>query len=77
MRAVMIVAWVAAIVVLLLPWLRPRGVPPRPATPDQLVKDPVCQTYIVRSRAVTRWQDGETHYFCSARCADQFVPGRG
>ena len=44
---------------------------------DQLVKDPMCGTYIVRSRAVTRAREGRDHYFCSARCAEQFVLERG
>lgn len=43
---------------------------------DQLVKDPVCQTYVLRSLAVTRSAGGNTHYFCSPECADRFVAGR-
>jgi YHS domain-containing protein len=74
MRAAMILAWLATVVVALMPWLRPRPSSPRVrAIPDQLVKDPVCQTYIVRSRAVRRTLGGEPRYFCSARCADRFA----
>jgi YHS domain-containing protein len=74
MRAAMILAWVVMIVMALLPWLRPRPSSSRPhAIPDQLVKDPVCQTYIVRSRAVTRTLGGQPRYFCSARCAERFA----
>jgi YHS domain-containing protein len=43
--------------------------------PDELVKDPVCQTYIVRSRAVTVSQGGRARYFCSRRCAERFALG--
>jgi YHS domain-containing protein len=76
MRAAMVLAWVATVVMALLPWLRSRPASPRPrAIPDQLVKDPVCQTYIVRSRAVTRTLGGEPRYFCSVRCAERFAFG--
>jgi len=48
--------------------------PPRrtsqPAVP--LVKDPVCGTYVVRDRAVTTSSGGETLYFCSERCRDEW-----
>jgi YHS domain-containing protein len=37
--------------------------------PDELVKDPVCQTYIVKSRAVRRAGAGHIRYFCSEQCA--------
>ena len=74
----MILAWLAAVAILLLPWLRSRPTPPRPrAALDELVKDPVCQTYVVRSRAVTRSHAGVPRYFCSVRCADQYALDRG
>ena len=78
MRATMILAWLAGVAILLLPWLKRRPAPPRPRGAfDELVKDPVCQTYVVRSRAVIRSTDGVPHYFCSARCADQYTLDRG
>jgi YHS domain-containing protein len=40
---------------------------------DELVKDPVCQTYVVRSRALSRWRDGEPIYFCSAECLRRYA----
>ncbi|MEK6529430.1 MAG: YHS domain-containing protein [candidate division NC10 bacterium] len=36
------------------------------------MKDPVCQTYVLRSRAVRREAGGTTHYFCSRECAARF-----
>jgi uncharacterized protein len=39
---------------------------------DELVKDPVCQTYVVRSRAIRNEASGRSVYFCSTRCAEQF-----
>jgi YHS domain-containing protein len=39
---------------------------------DELVKDPVCQTYVVRSRAIRNEAGGRSVYFCSPRCAEQF-----
>jgi hypothetical protein len=41
----------------------------RPTLPDELVKDPVCQTYIVKSRAIRRTDAGRIRYFCSEQCA--------
>jgi YHS domain-containing protein len=76
MRAAMLLAWLATVVTVLLPWLRSRPPIPRArAIPDQLVKDPVCQTYVVRSRAVTRTLGGQPRYFCSVRCAERFALG--
>ena len=40
---------------------------------DELVKDPVCETYIPRRKAIARQAGSATHYFCSAACADRFV----
>jgi hypothetical protein len=78
MRAAMVLAWLTAVIVLLLPWLRPRSVRPRPRVAiDQLVKDPVCQTYVVRSRAVAVSEDGVVRHFCSRRCAEQYAIGHG
>lgn len=45
----------------------------RAALRDELVKDPVCETYIPRRKAIARTTGGATHYFCSAACADTFA----
>ncbi len=72
MRAIQILAWLALLGLLLVPWLR-RSPPPAgrsvPAATDELVKDPVCQTYVVRSRAVSRKGPEGPRYFCSDACA--------
>jgi YHS domain-containing protein len=78
MRGLILLGWVLLLVFLLWPvlrWLLKRRLAPlrRPALRDELVKDPVCQTYIVRSRAVTRAFDGRTYYFCSSECVARFV----
>jgi YHS domain-containing protein len=44
---------------------------------DQLVKDPVCQTYIVMSRAVRSESGGAPVYFCSRECAARFARREG
>jgi YHS domain-containing protein len=67
--------WIAVLVVALLPFLRRRPAAARPQpriASDELVKDPVCGTYIVRSRAVRRTAAGGLRYFCSAECAGRF-----
>jgi YHS domain-containing protein len=44
--------------------------PPRPRVPPpaKMVKDPVCGTYVVQSRALVASRGGETAWFCSAEC---------
>jgi YHS domain-containing protein len=66
--------WIAVLIVALLPLLRRSTAPrPRPIASDELVKDPVCGTYIVRSRAVSRTAGDGFRYFCSAECAGRFA----
>lgn len=80
MRALIFLGWLLLLVALLWPVLRrffPRPVRLPRALRDQLVKDPVCQTYVVRSRAVSRDAGGTTHYFCSRECAARFAASRG
>jgi YHS domain-containing protein len=73
-RVAILGLWIAIVVVALLPVLRARRVPagrPRMSS-DELVKDPVCGTYIVRSRAVSRPAVEGPRYFCSSECAARF-----
>ena len=72
MRAIQILAWLAAVGLLLWPFLRrPSTSLPTPpgGLADELVKDPVCQTYVVRSRALSRPGPEGPRYFCSDACA--------
>jgi hypothetical protein len=72
-RALVLLLVLAIVLALLLPLLRRPAVRARrtPATfRDELVKDPVCQTYVVRSRAVGGG-DGAP-YFCSTDCARRY-----
>jgi YHS domain-containing protein len=74
-RAVVLLVVLAVIVAALLHLLRRPAVRsrrPPDALDDELVKDPVCQTYVVRSRAVaSRTADGAP-YFCSTDCARRY-----
>ena len=50
----------------------------RPSAPprrDELVKDPVCQTYVLMSRAVRGEAGGAPAYFCSRECAARYQQG--
>jgi hypothetical protein len=47
----------------------------RPLAPRELVRDPVCGTFVARDRAVSARVDGETRYFCSAACRDAALHG--
>ena len=50
-----------------------RSTPPRRAGLDELVKDPVCETYIPRRKAISRGSGPALRYFCSAACADKYA----
>ena len=52
---------------------RPR-VPPRQGA--MLVRDPVCGTYVDRSRAVSARGGGVVRYFCSEDCRATYRRGR-
>jgi YHS domain-containing protein len=75
MRLFLLLAWALIVLAIVWPfirrWLASTG-PRRSALPDQLVKDPVCRVYLLRSRAVRSELHGEPVYFCSAKCARQF-----
>jgi hypothetical protein len=66
---ILLLAIAVLVLILLLRRIRlPSRPVPRPIG-DELVKDPVCQTYIVKSRAVRRTEAGRERYFCSEQCA--------
>ena len=75
MRGAMILLWVLVALGVIYLWMRrgnPRARPPA-ARYDELVKDPVCNTYVSRSRAVTRSDATGLHYFCSPECARRYA----
>ncbi len=74
MRLAILGLWIAVLIVALLPLLRFRPLPRsrQRISSDELVKDPVCGTYVVRSRAVSRPAADGVLYFCSAECAGRF-----
>ena len=37
-----------------------------------LVRDPVCGTYVAPRQELSLTAGGTTHYFCSERCRDEF-----
>jgi len=39
----------------------------------EMVKDPVCNTYISKDKSIKDTIGGETFYFCSKECRDQFI----
>ena len=47
----------------------------RPRVPErgvQMVRDPVCGTFVLPSRAITLTEAGRPVYFCSAGCRDRY-----
>jgi YHS domain-containing protein len=74
-RVAALALWLVVAIIVLIPVVRGRamsGAPRRRVSSDELVKDPVCQTYVVRSRAVSRQTAAGPRYFCSADCASRF-----
>lgn len=49
-----------------------RGGTPSRTARDELVKDPVCETYVPRRVALARTAGPVTYYFCSSACAARF-----
>jgi YHS domain-containing protein len=49
-----------------------RGGPPGRSARDELVKDPVCETYVPRQTAFSRTAGAATYYFCGPTCAAKF-----
>ena len=75
MRLALILVWLLVVLGFIYLWMR-RGLPRArpPALPyDELVKDPVCNTYVSRSRAVKHADAAGLHYFCSAECARRYA----
>lgn len=75
MRVVLLLLLVVLVATVLVPLLRRpvvRARRPPSALADELVKDPVCQTYVVRSRAVSGRGAGGSSYFCSTDCARRY-----
>jgi len=74
MRGLVILIWVLAALGLIYLWMRrgPSGSRSPAVRYDELVKDPVCNTYVARSRAVQRADATGLHYFCSAECARRY-----
>ena len=86
MRVLILLGWLFLVLFLVWPVVRrllPRrnhpldGARRPPGARDELVQDPVCHTYVLRSRAVTRLAGGTTHYFCSRECAARYSAIRG
>jgi len=74
-RVVLLLVVLAIALAIVLPLLRrsSAGLRARQLGHDELVKDPVCQTYVVRSRAVTRGEQDGAPYFCSVECARRWT----
>ena len=45
-------------------------------SPVKMVADPVCGTYVVPGKALQLARGGETFYFCSEQCRDNWAASR-
>jgi YHS domain-containing protein len=78
MRWALLLAIALVVLVALMPRLRAwsrTGATPQGARRDELVKDPVCKTYVVMSRAIRSQANGVTVHFCSRECAERYARG--
>jgi YHS domain-containing protein len=44
----------------------------RPAEGGEMIQDPVCGIYIPKVKAIEGRVKGETHFFCSPQCLEQY-----
>ena len=77
MRALLLLAFLALVVIVLsrLPAAWRSRLPRAAPRSDELVKDPVCQTYVLMSRAIRSEAGGAPLFFCSRECAARFQRG--
>ncbi len=77
MRVLLLLAFLAVVVIALsrLPAAWRSRLPPAAPSRDELVKDPVCQTYVLMSRAIRSEMGGAPAFFCSRECAARFQRG--
>ncbi|MFZ0134133.1 MAG: hypothetical protein WAK95_16460 [Desulfobacterales bacterium] len=47
------------------------------AIDDVMVKDPQCEVYFPKRKAVQARIDGRDHFFCSTECRDRFLENHG
>jgi YHS domain-containing protein len=45
----------------------------RRSAPVKMIADPVCGTYVVPGKALQAARGGQTMYFCSEKCREQWV----
>ncbi len=56
-------------------WFRPRARAARPSM--DLVRDQICNTYILREKALEATVGGQVQHFCSTQCRDRaLAPSR-
>jgi YHS domain-containing protein len=55
------------------PHQRSHETPQHDEQSDDMVKDPVCQTYIPKSLAIRKQRAGTELYFCSEECAAKYA----
>ena len=45
-----------------------------PTETADMAQDPNCGTYVPKRQAVTKSIQGNEHFFCSKKCADEYSP---
>ena len=52
-------------------FFRPRPEVPKTKASAELVRDPICNTFVPQDRALLAMVGGKPEYFCSAACRDR------
>ncbi len=59
------------------PRRRPEPKKKLPPITDELVKDPVCGTYVPKKEAIVYGRKGKLYYFCCKECLEKFKKSHG
>ncbi len=69
-----IIALIATVVLLFLWWfLKPSANEDGVAGSTEMVQDPNCEVYVPKPEAVYKIIADQDHYFCSDKCADEYL----
>ena len=52
---------------------RPGGTARSTRSAGRMVRDRICETFILEQKALILEEGGETHYFCSSDCRDRYL----
>ena len=77
MRNIILIILIILFYFLIKSFFAPQKPPPRKregglGIDDEMVKDPNCETYIPKRESIEKRIKGETYFFCSRECFEEF-----